>query len=200
MKKSSFLLASAIFGLSIFGIASSAKADMIKISAKQACSRSGVLAIGGDAGVDVGHVSVAFYDDAGNLLETKGMWPDGVNTNNANDQAMANGEGCGLVSRTIVVNPQVREWAQHQVASPGGTGCHEYSYVYKRAFGADKCTCVQFGTRVWKEVTNKVRNKGEVWRGALTPQDVQTRIRSANGQRDHWTIQSHKSGKPGRLL
>ena len=156
---------------SLFGLASSAQADSIRIMSKAVCW--------GDIPVfrnNFGHAAIAFYGSQGNLLGTKGMWSDGVRVNHPEDIKMANGVGCGLRTRTAVVSSTRREWVWNQVATSGGTNCQSYTLIGKIQ-GSDKyCSCVGFATRVWRQVTSD----WERWEYQLTPYLLGNTIQSAN--------------------
>jgi hypothetical protein len=172
MRKTSLFISAAISGLTLLATASNAKADMIKIISKPACN------IGSVVQGDVGHVVIAFYDSNGNTT-TKAVWPSGIKHNDPKDLEMARGEGCRLSTRTAYVSSARREWAENRAATAEDTTCNSYSYVFKRLFGADTCTCVNFATRVWKAVTNE----RETWTGLLTPADVSRKIQTVNGSK-----------------
>jgi hypothetical protein len=161
--------------------ATEAKADMVKIMSKAACSAATI------AQGDVGHSAIAFYDANGRVT-TKGMWPDGVKTNNSTDMAMANGQGCGLKTRTAYVTPARRQWIQDQVASPGGTNCRQYFPVGKVAGSDQFCSCVNFATRVWRQTTSD----WERWQFQSTPKLLGDTIWFANGWRNHGVFNGGK--------
>jgi hypothetical protein len=177
MRKISLLISATIAGLALVGAAPKAKADMIKIMSRPACS---VTTSSGS--INVGHAAIAFYDDNGTIV-TKGMWPGGILTNTKDDLDMAGGGGCGLVTRTAHVSPQRRIWAQKQVATKGSTTCYRYSPIpkinldgaYLRMLNSTGCSCVSFATRIWKEVT------GEVFERQVTPKQLAKTIEEFNG-------------------
>jgi hypothetical protein len=109
------------------------------------------------------------------------MWPGGVRTNDPTDMAMARGEGgkCRSVYRRFAnVSSARRSWAQHGVASPGGTNCTSYIPVGSKAVNG-ACSCVNFATRVWRQVTAD----RERWQLMVTPANVAGQIYLANGYR-----------------
>lgn len=156
---------------SLFGIASSAQADSIKVMARAVC-REDIPVITGN----VGHAAIAFYDSNGKLIGTKGMWPQGVLENNSADKDMANGNGCGLRTRTANVSRSRREWVWNQVATSGGTNCQSYTIVGKVQLSDKYCSCVGFSTRVWRQVTSD----WERWQFQSTPKLLGDTIQSAN--------------------
>jgi hypothetical protein len=170
MRKNSLLISAAIAGLTLVGSASGAKADMIKIMARPACS-----ATTSSGAINVGHAAIAFYDENGAIV-TKGMWPEGVLTNAEDDLNMAGGAGCDLVTRTAHVSRERRIWAQKQVATKGSTTCYKYWPIGKiTPYGSKGCSCVSFATRVWKKVT------GEVFNFQFTPRQLAETIEDRNG-------------------
>lgn len=187
--KSFVFLPALVISAGVLGSASSAKADAVKIMSRAACIQD-------ISKLDVGHTAIAFYDSSGKLLSTKGMWPDEppsaqrilslsvwpgrVRTNDSKDQEMARGIGCSLRTRTAYVTRARRVWLEYQVATQGGTNCQSYLPVGKYG-GSDKCSCVNFGTRVWRQVTEDQ----ERWQFELTPKTLSVTIWSANGRRDN---------------
>jgi hypothetical protein len=153
---------------SLFGFASNAQADSIRIMSRAVCP--GDLVIAGN----VGHVAIAFYDSQGRL-ETKGMWPGGIRINDGEDIKMANGWGCRLRTRTAVVSSARRQWVWNQVATSGGTNCQFYGIVGK-ILPNNYCSCVGFATRVWRQVTSD----WERWQFQSTPRVLGDTIQSAN--------------------
>jgi hypothetical protein len=168
--------ASLSVGLGVFGYAPKASADSVKIMAISTCSKR-----------EPGHVAIAIYDDKGTLLSTAGMWEDknGVDISRPYDMDLARTgkvKGCGLlVTRSANVTKSRREWIQNQVATAGGTNCRSYVFAGGSLWGLreGQCSCVNFGTRVWAQVTNQK----EGWRGALTPTYVYNQIFRANGKK-----------------
>ena len=155
---------------SLFGLASSAQADSIRIMSRGVCWGKEIPVITGN----VGHVAIAFYHSQGKI-ETKGMWPGGIRENDPEDIKMANGWGCRLRTRTAVVSSTRREWVWNQVATSGGTNCQSYTIVGKIL--PDKyCSCVGFATRVWRQVTSD----WERWELQSTPKLLGDTIQSAN--------------------
>ena len=163
--------------------ATESKADTVKLMSKSPCSPLSA------ARGDVGHSAIAFYDNSGRLVATKGMWPGGVQTNNRTDIEMASGQGCGLKTRTAYVTPSRRTWIQNQVASPGGTNCQSYFPVGKVA-GSDRfCSCVNFATRVWRQTTADQ----ERWQFQSTPQILGDTIWVKNGWRTNGIFDNGKT-------
>ncbi len=154
---------------SLFGLASSAQADSIRIMSRAVC-RGDIPVITGN----VGHAAIAFRDSQGKL-RTKGMWPDGIRIDDKEDIKMAYGGGCGLRTRTAVVSSSRREWVWNQVATSGGTNCQSYAIVGK-IFSDKNCSCVGFATRVWRQVTSD----WERWQFQSTPKLLGDTIQSAN--------------------
>jgi hypothetical protein len=187
MKKCHLLLSTIVMSTAILGFASNAKADSIKIMATASCTPWGPFQ------GDVGHAAIAFYDGNGKLVGTKGMWPVSGSSLNAKtgiwpgqvrswdgkDVEMANGKGCGLRTRTAYVTRQRREWLQNQVTTVGGTNCQSYLPVGKVG-GSEKCSCVNFATRVWRQATAE----SERWQFQTTPKLLGDTIWWANGRRD----------------
>ena len=158
--------------------ATESKADIVKVMSKSPCSP-----------LDVGHSAIAFYDNSGKLIATRGMWPDGVRPKDKTDEEMASGKGCGLKTRTAYVTPSRRAWIQNQVASSGGTNCQSYFPVGKVA-GSDKfCSCVTFATRVWRQTTGD----RERWQFQLTPQQLGDTIWFQNGLRTNGVFNNGKT-------
>jgi hypothetical protein len=166
---------SLVFFLAFAGILSSssnAKSDSIKVMSRASCSGDGLV-----FRQDVGHSAIAFYDGSGKLLGTRAMWPGGVRTNDQDDMKMAKGEGCGLRTRTANVSSSRRNWAWNQVSTTGGTNCQTYTIIGKIQGRDDYCSCVNFSTRVWRQVTSD----WERWQFQTTPKLLGDTIQSANG-------------------
>jgi hypothetical protein len=182
MRKISLFISAAIAGLALVGSASNAKADVVQIIAKDSCSRNGIIGVGLDRKVDVGHVVIAFYDGRGDFAGTAAMWPTGVKYGYSEDVKLAKGIGCNIRTRSAYVTKKRREWLQYAVATDGGTDCKKYSYVYENFANKSTCTCVNFGTRVWRVVTSD----WERWQFQITPKQVRDQIGYANGKKNWW--------------
>lgn len=118
------------------------------------------------------------------------MWPDGVRTNDSADMEMAKGNGCGLRTRTAIVSTSRREWAWNQVSTSGGTNCQSYAVVGK-VQGSDKCSCVNFATRVWRQVTSD----WERWQFQTTPKLLGDTIQISNRGQVNGMFDSGKEWK-----
>lgn len=161
-------------------LATEAKADAVKLMSKASCNPLSLVQKG-----DVGHSAFAFYDGSGRLVGTKGMWPSGVRTNDKTDIDMANGNGCGLKTRTAYVTKARREWVQNQVASSNGTNCQWYIPVGKVG-GDNSCSCVNFATRVWRQTTAD----WERWQFQSTPKLLGDTMWWANGRMNNGVFNS----------
>ena len=188
MLKPSILASFAIAGLTILAASSNAQADTVKIMAKPKCSPWWDTK-------DVGHVAIAFYDSRGNLTATRGMWPGGVqygynNGNDSEDKKLARGVGCNVKIRAASISQKRREWLQNDVATANGTDCKKYSYVFMNFADKSTCTCVNFGTRVWRVVTAD----RERWQGMVRPDEVATAIDMTNKADFVWHRSLQKYG------
>jgi hypothetical protein len=113
-------------------------------------------------GTNPGHVTIAFYDDKGNLVSSRGFWPDGVRRSGTDDMGMGRDVtkgmfttycgwyGCGE-RRARISNARLN-WLRDTVATQSGTGCKSYQALGK-SLTSDQCNCVTFATRVWRVAT-----------------------------------------------
>jgi hypothetical protein len=172
-----------------------ARADYVKISAISTCSKD-----------SPGHVAIGFYSDNMMQLGTVAVWNNTppVRTNTDFDWNLIYRErngGCGkIASRWARVSPERRKWLQYEIATSTGTGCKKYVEIAGTPIDAvftalgksgGTCSCVNFGTRVWRNVTAD----RERWSIAITPTKVYNEIFSANGGKTSGWLDGGKEWK-----
>jgi hypothetical protein len=171
--------------------------DYVMISAISGCSYIGTK----EHPPEPGHVAIGFFSDddgRGKNMRAEGtaaVWKKvpPVTLNGQFDKDFiyrsADYAKCGAIaSRWARVSRSRRLWLQNQIATETGTGCRVYSEIAGTVVniarklagkGDGACSCVNFGTIVWRHVTAD----RERWIFSPTPTKIYNEIYRANGNR-----------------
>jgi hypothetical protein len=170
------LLNSVLLGVaSVLMFSATAKAAEIRIIANP-----GIAPVPGVQG----HAIIAFYDDSGNLVETKAFWPSpewrnpfkgSIRSNYSSDWQTGLFKNCswsGCGERRARVSMNRLNWLRANIATESFTGCKNYSIS-----GIRGCNCITFATNVWKKAT-----EGQESFSSIDPLGLKASIVAQNGR------------------